>query len=55
MSTNNRANQDIIILSNDDDDSCIDEACDVRKMPVVLAVLPSEKRILQKSNFTTGH
>ena len=44
MSTRNEANQDTIIISSDDDGSG-DEACDDRKAPVVLAVLPSEKRV----------
>ena len=29
MSTSIKANQDTIIISSDDDDSCVDEACDV--------------------------
>ena len=44
MSTSNEANQDTIMIASDDDGSG-DEACDDRKALVVLAVLPSEKRV----------
>lgn len=47
MFTDNEANPDIIVISSDEDQlvSSDDEACDDRKKPVVLAILPAEKRV----------
>ena len=46
MSTTNEANPDAIIISSDDDlVGTGGEVCDDAKGPVVLAILPSEKRV----------
>ena len=46
MSTTNEANPDVIVISSDDDlVGTGGEVCDDAKGPVVLAILPSEKRV----------
>ena len=44
MSMSNEDNHETIVISSDHSNASSDEVCDDRSSPVVLAIIPSEKR-----------